>query len=462
MISHMKQVKADFLRKIREYMDSLEFPLAGKRICVCLSGGADSVALLHGMLCLSQEYNYTVLACHFNHLIRGDEADRDENFCKELCKSLGVKIYCGRDDVPAYAKLNKLSLEEAARKCRYAFFERMCKRNNIDYYATAHNMNDDAETLLLNLIRGSGSNGASSISPVSHNLLRPLLKISRSEIESFLSVLGQEFVTDSTNASDEYTRNYIRHVLIPDIEKINPSAVQALAKYTSSCRVDRDYFESEISQYLDSDLCTVHKALRDRVILRKYKDFSGNILNSNMLREIEMALLSGKRTVIPLNGDFEAIIQNGKVNFFNKLDNTPFEFEECVLKENDNSYFGGRVDIGFYNNFVNCENFNKISISDLLSFDSIKGVLRVRNRRTGDKIRIHGINKSLKKLFIENKIPKEYRDIIPIFLDDEGIIYVPFIGVSDRAVPINALDKRQICTVFNTVDKERWNNAYEK
>lgn len=462
-MNHKNQTEFDFLQKICAYFDTLDIDLNGKTICVCLSGGADSVALLLSLSAISYEYNFKVSACHFNHMIRGDEADKDEEFCKEFCKTNNIKLYCGRDDVPAYAKLYKKSIEEAARECRYAFFERIYGKNDVDFCATAHNMNDDAETLLFNLIRGTGSNGASAISAVNKYILRPLLKIKRSEIEEFLEIYGQSFVTDSTNLSDEYTRNYIRHVVIPDIEKINPSVIDALSRYIDACRIDRNYFESETARHMDDDLRVLHKALRHRIIIKKYRNISNDFLNHNLLYQLDDSLFTKKRAIVPMNDEFEAIIQEGKIDFYRREENVKFEFDDIELSYGMNTLFGNRVIINLSDDIIDeCENFNKISISALLSFDNIVGKLRVRNRRVGDKICIHGVNRSLKKLFIEKKIPKEYRDIIPIISDEQGIIYVPFVGIADRVYPIKPILKKYIYTVLDTVDRERWNNAYEK
>ncbi|MBE6691809.1 MAG: tRNA lysidine(34) synthetase TilS [Ruminococcaceae bacterium] len=462
-MSQMNQVKVDFLNKICSFFDDLHINLSEKNLCVCLSGGADSVSLLCAMDTLKEKYGFSLYACHFNHMIRGNEADRDESFCKDLCEKLHIKIYCGRDDVPAYAKAYKLSMEEAARECRYAFFKRISENNHIDYCLTAHNMNDDAETLLFNLIRGSGLNGATAISPIKDNLLRPLLKIKRSEIENFLEEIGQNYIFDSTNASVEYTRNYIRNVLMPCVEKINPSVVESLSRYIDNARIDREYFEETIENIVDSDLRSLHKSLRTRIIYKKYKDFCGCIINSYLIAAIDNALFSEKRSVIPVSDKTEAVVGNGKVDFYSKDEVEKLEFDETELHYGENSMFGDRVKVVINSkDNKNTENVNKISTTEQLSFDNIKGTLRVRNRRVGDKIKIHGINKSLKKLFIDKKIPKEYRNIIPIILDEEGILYVPFVGISDRAFLKNSDSTITITTLLNTVETERWNKAYEE
>ena len=457
------QVKTDFLNKIRSYFEENNLDLSNKSIAVCLSGGADSVSLLISLIALSKSYSFSVCAMHFNHMIRGAEADRDEEFCKSLCAKYGVKLYRGRDDVPAYATLNKLSLEAAARECRYNFFERICKKYNIDYCATAHNMNDDAETLILNLIRGSGSNGSSAIAPVKGNILRPLLKIKRNEIESYISACSAEYITDSTNNSIEYTRNLIRHTIIPKLEEINPAVIDAIAKFTDSARTDRDYFESIIYNHFDSDLRELHPAIRDRVIIAKFNRFSGKLLNKELLMQINKTIFGYNHFIVPIYNEFEAVINNGTVSFYRKSDNVSLKFDLQQITNDENYVFGDRVEIIIDKepNRV-LKKINKLYTSVIINSDNISGVLSVRNRLEGDKILINGMHKSIKKLFIEKKVPKEYRDIIPIILDTEGIVYVPFVGVADKARLTSNGNTIQLTTVFNTIDPERWNNAYEK
>ena len=458
----MNRVKADICNKLKLYFRNLPVDVSGTNMCVCLSGGADSVALLRAMLMIAEDLGVTVKSCHFNHGIRGLEADEDEVFCKNLCKELSVEIYCGRDNVPAFAKLNKMSLEEAARDRRYAFFERISYKDGVDYCLTAHNMNDDAETLLFNLIRGSGSNGASSIAPFNLFILRPMLKITREEIESFLQDIGQSYVVDSTNVSDEYTRNYIRHNVIPAMQKINPSVVTALSRYTQSCRDDRDYFNQIVFKNYDVDLRKLHKAVRKRVLIEKAHDCIGIKLNSDMIERIEKALFSGRRHIVPLTSNTEALIAKGIVNYAHKVEDEEFEFSEEILMLGHNEYFSGRISLDITENNSYSLQTDRVISKNVITLDNVVGTVRVRNRRIGDKICIRGINRSLKKMLIDKKIPREYRHIIPIIFDDQGILYIPFIGIADRAYPSDKTKNYTVISTLETINKERWSNAYEE
>jgi tRNA(Ile)-lysidine synthase len=289
------------------------------------------------------------------------------------------------------------------------------------------------------------------------------LKISRGEIESYLCSISQDFVTDSTNESIDYTRNHIRRILIPEVQKINPNAILSLTRFAESCRDDREYFDSIIVDKLQVDLRTLSKSLRHRIYMKKFKDFANQSLNYDTIQIIDKLLLNQKRSVIPIYADYEAVISNGNIEFFEKNPEFEYGFDEVELKIGKNSVFNGRVGI-FVNesNFGELEIFNKISISEKLSSDNIISGLKVRNRKVGDRICIFGVNKSLKKLFIEKKIPKEYRNMIPIICDDDGILYVPFVGIADRAFPKGTSNCIQLNIVLNSIDKERWINAYEK
>lgn len=458
----MNRAKHNFIRKLNLYFNNLPFDISGRSLCVCLSGGADSVSLLLGLHDLSSELGICVSACHFNHMIRGEEADRDEEFCKSLCSNLGIKLYVGRDNVPEYSRVNKLSLEEAARECRYAFFGRLLAKDTVDYCVTAHNMNDDAETLLMNLLRGSGSNGASSIAAYSKDLLRPMLGIKREEIEQFLSDRNHTYITDSTNCDNSYTRNYIRNKIMPELIKVNPAAVEALSKFCNSSRVDREYFDKLVCENSDVALNTLHRAVRVRAIIDNFVKTLGFRPNSAIIEEIDNALLSEGRKIIPINDSYEAVVYKGKLSISNRTEGFARCFTPETINAGENILFDGNVTLYFSDNSENVSNVYKLVITDQISFDNIVGNVFARSRSEGDKIRINGMNKSLKKLFIEKKIPKEYRNIIPIIFDDEGIIYVPFVGVADRVRSTKCTTVRHITTVYNFIDKERWVSAYEK
>lgn len=214
------------LKKIAHFIEQHKLLSKGKKYIVALSGGADSVCLL----LVLQRLGYDVEAAHCNFKLRGEEADRDEQFCVELCKKNDIKIHLVHFDTNFYAISHKISIEMAARELRYSYFENLIRDIGADAVCVAHHQNDCAETVILNLVRGTGIQGLAGIQPKRDNIVRPLLCVSRDEIEGFLADEGQDFITDSTNLDDLYVRNKIRLNIIPMMEKINPAAVQNIVK----------------------------------------------------------------------------------------------------------------------------------------------------------------------------------------------------------------------------------------
>lgn len=214
------------LKKIAHFIEQHKLLSKDKKYIVALSGGADSVCLL----LVLQRLGYDVEAAHCNFKLRGEEADRDEQFCVELCKKNDIKIHLVHFDTNFYAISHKISIEMAARELRYSYFENLIRDIGADAVCVAHHQNDCAETVILNLVRGTGIHGLAGIQPKRDNIVRPLLCVSRDEIESFLAREGQDFITDSTNLDDLYVRNKIRLNIIPMMEKINSAAVQNIVK----------------------------------------------------------------------------------------------------------------------------------------------------------------------------------------------------------------------------------------
>lgn len=218
-----------------------------KTVVCALSGGADSTALLIALKELSDETGFKLGACHLNHGLRGEDSDADELFCAELCGKMGVELYRKKVCISEHIEKHE-SLEEAARKVRYNFFEEARSHfGENSYIATAHNANDNAETVLLNMIRGTGLKGLCGIPPVRDRIIRPLIYVSRSEIEQFLKERGQAYVTDKTNFSEDITRNRIRLKILPEMMKINPSVLGTISRMTKNLRSDSDFLE-EMSQ----------------------------------------------------------------------------------------------------------------------------------------------------------------------------------------------------------------------
>ena len=215
-------------------------------VTVALSGGADSVALLHSLYSLRDELGITVKAAHLNHLIRGEEAFRDEAFVRDLCENLGIQLVCEQIDVPRYAKENSLSLELAARQLRYDFLNRVCEGK----IATAHTASDNLETVLFNLTRGTALKGLCGIPAMRGNIIRPLIFATRQDIEDYCKDFSLQYVTDSTNLSDDYTRNKIRHNVIPVLKELNSSVEQTVIRTCLSLNETNTFLEKTANEIL--------------------------------------------------------------------------------------------------------------------------------------------------------------------------------------------------------------------
>ncbi len=225
--------------KIKETIARYDMLKKDEVVVVAVSGGADSIALLHALYSLKQELGITVLACHVNHNLRGEESKRDEQFVRDFCSSRKIPVTFYSIDI----KVDKHeSVEERARKMRYECFEKLC--NELDAkLATAHTASDNAETVFLNILRGTGTKGLCGIPPVRGNIIRPLIRCTREDVESYCKENELRYVTDSSNLSDDYTRNKLRHRLIPLLQEFNPSLFEAVSRMTSAVYDDNALLE---------------------------------------------------------------------------------------------------------------------------------------------------------------------------------------------------------------------------
>lgn len=253
------------IKKIAHFIASNNLLVKEKKYLIALSGGADSVCLL----LVLDKLGYNIEAVHCNFNLRGDESSRDEQFCIELCKKRNIKIHLAHFDTNSYALLHKTSIEMAARNLRYSFFENLRHDVGADGICVAHHQNDCAETLIMNLIRGTGIKGLAGIMPKRDSIIRPLLCVSRDEIEDFLTKESQDYVTDSSNLDDFCVRNSIRLNIIPMMEKINPSVVQNIVRTAMRMNEANKVFNesieassSKVSDLIDGSLYIDIRALK--------------------------------------------------------------------------------------------------------------------------------------------------------------------------------------------------------
>ncbi|MBR4173042.1 MAG: tRNA lysidine(34) synthetase TilS [Clostridia bacterium] len=388
----------------------------GDRVLVALSGGADSVALLHMLLSISEEYGFSVACAHVNHMLR-KTADRDMNFCKNLCESLGVPLAILTADIKKGAKKSGLGEELYARQVRYEFFDSL----GYDKIATAHNKSDNAETILFNFMRGASLGGLCGIPYMRGRIIRPLLDIKKSDITDFCKENGYEFVTDETNFTEIYTRNKIRLSLIPEIERnFNENFVSTVTKNSQLLSLDEDFLESEAKKLYKGEILgefakTMHPAILSRLIELYFKEKTETFQNLpfGFVKSI-LSLLEKSKTgaKIDLPNGFEAYMSYGKL-VIEKKGETPF-FEYALVP--DKPIFISEIQKTVT---LKADKKGKIFLPDT------KG-LTVRNKKDGDLFFPSGMvgKKRLSDYFTDKKVPQKLRADIPILAKDDEIVSI--------------------------------------
>ena len=443
--------------KIYDFILGEKMLVSGDGVVCGLSGGADSICLLLAMCELQEKLGITVEALHVNHCLRGKESDRDEVFCSELCKRLNVPFKAVSCDVKGFATENSLSTEEAARKLRYRIFADNSVEKKL---ATAHNADDNLETVILNLTRGSALKGISGIPAKRDNIIRPLLTVSRCEIEAFLAEKDQDFVTDSTNLSNDYTRNKIRHNIIPLMKEINPSVVSTSVRSISALREENQFIEAEADNAENkcrkgntiTGLDALPPVVRKRCLARLLSDNAIPYSAERLLAAEKIVVKSGK---LNLSGCIY-LISDGHTTCIKKIEQT--QTTETVLtdlKIGENCIFAEK---SLYCQLVDCDGLKKFeTVNNLLTYyvldyDKIIGRAFVRNRKFGDRIRLSGrdFTSSVKKL-INEKIPADQRPFLHFIEDENGTVFAEKLGIADRVRPDGSSVNFLIITIRDSI-----------
>ncbi len=450
-----KNITLPLLEKIKRANNDFSMFSKGDKILVGLSGGADSTCLLLSLYAISKELGLTIYALHVNHMIRGKEADRDEEFARSLCEKLGVTFVCERIDVPALAEKSGESLELCARNERYKAFEKACEKYDIHVVATAHNANDNAETILFNLCRGSGNRGLCGI-PAKRALtdriyvVRPIIYAERREIEEYLEEFGQSYVNDSTNEGDDYTRNFVRHKILPLFKELNPSVEESLHRTAKLHRIDEDYLDGVAEENVTNDLgklSVLHEAILSRVVIKLFSKVSEETLPLLHVKTLCEKIYEYRQdkclnTSVSLPDKLFAKIYKGKIRFVkNDVAEQCGKCDFNVVLNEGKTFFENSpyaLYITFDQNEKNpqiLENrqfvYKKV-ITHYLCFDTIPEYLLARNKRTGDKITSGKMNKSLKRLFTSSELDEWERNALPLICDKEKILLVPCVALCDE------------------------------
>ena len=410
-----------------------------QRYLLGLSGGADSVCLFH----LLRLNGFDFSAAHINHGIRGSEADSDEEFCRGLCQKHGIVLHLHRADVPAIAKESGKSLEEAARDVRYAFFEEVMRKESIPVLLTAHNADDNAETLLLSLVRGCSTSGACGIAKsraLAFGVVeRPILAYGKKDIVSFCRANSFDFVTDSTNANISYPRNRIRKNILPELEAINPEFLTAFARFTESARADSEFLDREAEKFADNlilaKIASLPYPIASRALASAAYKAGASPEAVHIRAMIEMAEKGSGSLSLP--GAVRAECRGEHLVFTadTREKSTPTYpcFDPTELKLGENSLPRGTLILAAGESASDLSQISKKTASARIDLDKIKGKIYARPRREGDRILIGGMHKSLKKLVSEklSHLPLEERRSLPVICAGDEIVWVPGIDPSD-------------------------------
>jgi tRNA(Ile)-lysidine synthase len=437
--------------KVRKTVEKCDLLSRQETVVAAVSGGPDSVALLAALCRLAGELDLKIIAAHFNHGLRGKESDADENFCRTLAGEMGVTFVSGRMKT---AKAEKgISPEDFYRRKRYIFLERVARRHAAQKIALGHTLNDQAETVLINLLRGAGREGLRGILPMREGkYIRPLLEVSRREVEAFLKQNGLTFRRDSSNKNRRYLRNRIRLDLIPYLKrKYNPNIEKNLARMAEILQKEDDFIQAHVRRGLQSKhirrekakvvlsvdyLNLLPEAIRLRLLKKVLDDISGgkgiSFSHVTSLEDLARRNESGRRVVLPFGLEAERRYGDLMVRREKSGDELkPFAYELKIP---------GAVFVPERNLTVRIRKVTKAQMDGssgqraYFDGDRLLGALVIRNRREGDWIEPLGSRgrKKIKKLFIDKKVPRDRRDQVLLLSDALSVIWIENVHLSER------------------------------
>lgn len=427
------------LEKFKNFIEENNLIEKGDSIVSAVSGGSDSVFMLEMLLAIKDDYDLKIIVSHVNHGLRGAEAQRDEDFVKKLAEKNGLIYEVEHIDMAGYAKEHSLTCEEAGRKLRYLFFEEIKEKYKADKVAIAHNENDVAETIFLNMFRGTGLDGLESIPLRRDFYIRPILCFEKSEILDFLKENNIHYVEDSTNFTNDYKRNIIRNEIIPFIKKnFNENIVSSMSRLASIAKENNLYLEDIIkdkyinivkSNTIDREGFNELNHYEKTLVLRKFLRENLNYLNSISKDNIEdminlISLDSGKKYDI-----------DGKHYLVN-------DFDKTIFKKLDINELSEEISLDFkldkvYNIYGSKFKFvlsDKILSKKYLDYDLLTGKLSLRNRRSGDRINPFGMkgSKKIKDYFVDKKVSSDDRSKVLFLMNGDEIAYVVGYDIADK------------------------------
>ena len=418
----------------------------GDRIAVGVSGGADSVALLRFLAALRPQFGWDLVVCHIHHGLRGAEADRDECFVRALAEQLGLPCAVSRIDAAALALRDHISVEEAGRMACYAFFAQTAGEGG--RIATAHTLDDSIETVLMNLVRGTGLRGLCGIPRIRGNIVRPLLDCTRAEVEDYLGALGQPYCTDSTNLTDDYTRNRIRHDILPRLCALNPNFPGAMARMLPRLAAQQaltDCLAAQSAQQLQAacgglsrqGLSALPEPVCDRLLLRLLEQNRLPVSAAAVERMTETLRTGGKLDLAARSwffvaqGDLAAVIYAPPGGIPPVPVPLPQEETPVILPFSPQK----SLKLTLCNKIVanTSEKFNISLLKYAIDCDRIKGYSFMRTRRPGDTFIVGKKQLSLGEAWAASGIPALLRPALMVLADEQGVLWAEGIGSSSRA-----------------------------
>lgn len=460
----------DTVQKTIEQFHMLE---SGNGVVLGVSGGADSVCLFMILQELAEVMDLKLHVVHVNHLLRR-EADEEESYVREICNQYHVACHVFRKDIAAYAEELNCSVEEAGRIYRYDCFEEVCRQNHCDKIAVAHHENDRVETMLFHMVRGTGLRGIGSIPAVRGRIIRPLLYCSRQEIEAYLADKQIRFYNDASNASEEYTRNLIRHQVIPQLEKVNPQAVRHMTELSETAQEYWEYVEREarkaqqecvsrVAQGMEwkkEQMQEFPRVLQRHIVYRVLTEVSGSAKDWEQFHVEQVLDLQnksvGKRVNLPYK--LEAIRSYDGVRIQKELadenEQEPF-IDNGLVQSVEITINGvtvipqvGRVEC-HVSEWTGEDEISKKLYTKMMDYDKIYGTLCIRNPKPGDYFIINqeGERKKLSRLFIDKKVPKEQREKQLVLAAGQQVYWIIGMRISED-VKVDVSTKRVLEITF--------------
>lgn len=461
------------LQKVRRTIEKHKMLDAEDRVGVAVSGGPDSIALLHVMMKIAAELRLSLVIIHVNHGLRGEESEEEEQFVRTLGDSMKIPVAARKISIPAIRQREQGSVENLCRRERYGYFEEVTERYSLDKIALGHNQDDQAETVIIKFLRGSGLGGLRGILPVRDGMyVRPLIEVSREEILAFLRENGAQYMTDSSNIDNIYIRNKIRNRLIPGLkEQYNPKLIENIARMADIIRLENAFIEQYVNDAL-LKLNIIYEGNRIGINLPDFK-LLHPVLRLRIIKKLLQNRTSSKMKISYVHVKAVSDLIEGSRS--NGLLNLPLgitvrrEYDNLtILKDKDSSLLtdphdkikklrkDDKWDFNdyFYNVFIpgavqvkeagltiefSCTGIEHVDLNAkhtvFMDYDSLTYPLIIRNMRAGDRMQPLGLGgtKKVKSIFIDKKIPRSRRGKIPLIVDQNSILWIPGIQLSDRA-----------------------------